>query len=91
MRTSRGGGAGLGVEEVVPRRRDGAPDQGPPEDLAEAAIALLLDGGWRNAMARAARQAAESSFSAARQIDALVAEYGRLVGTGRRGEGRGEG
>jgi glycosyltransferase involved in cell wall biosynthesis len=79
------------VDEVVRDGETGLLTKGLPEDLAEAAIALLLDGRWREAMARAARQAAESSFSAARQVDALVAEYGRLVGAGRRGGGRPEG
>jgi 1,2-diacylglycerol 3-alpha-glucosyltransferase len=70
-----------GVEEVVRDGETGLLTKSLPEDLAEATIALLLDDERRDAMARAARQAAESSFSAARQVDAVVAQYGRLIGT----------
>jgi 1,2-diacylglycerol 3-alpha-glucosyltransferase len=74
-----------GVEEVVRDGETGLLTKCLPEDLAEAAIALWLDRGRREAMARAARRAAESSFSAIRQVEAMVAEYGHLAGAQWRG------
>jgi glycosyltransferase involved in cell wall biosynthesis len=50
-----------------------------PRELADAAIALLLDPERRAVMARAARPAAEASFSAARQVQSMVAHYARLL------------
>jgi 1,2-diacylglycerol 3-alpha-glucosyltransferase len=68
-----------GVEEVVRDGETGLLTKADAGDLAEAAIALLLDRGRRAVMGRQARRAAEASFSAARQVEAVAAEYAKLL------------
>lgn len=68
-----------GVDEVVVDGQSGVLTKADPRELADAAIALLLDPERRAVMARAARPAAEASFSAARQVQSMVAHYARLV------------
>ncbi len=73
-----------GVEEVVVDGETGLlakPDAG---DLADAAIALLLDPERRRAMGGAARRLAERSFSATVQVAAMAREYDRLLARPRR-------
>jgi glycosyltransferase involved in cell wall biosynthesis len=68
-----------GVDEVVRDGETGVLTKPEPRELAEAAIALLLDPERRRAMARTARAVAEAEFSAARQVDTMVAHYARLL------------
>jgi len=70
-----------GVDEVVRDGETGVLTKPEPRELAEAAIALLLDPERRRAMAKAARAVAEQEFSADRQVDAMVAHYARLLGS----------
>ncbi|HET8576471.1 MAG TPA: glycosyltransferase [Methylomirabilota bacterium] len=72
-----------GVDEVVADGATGVLTKGEPGELADAAIALLLDRDRRENMARAARAAAEDSFSADRQVLAMAAHYARLLAGGR--------
>jgi glycosyltransferase involved in cell wall biosynthesis len=72
-----------GVDEVVADGATGVLTKAEPGELADAAIALLLDRDRRGGMASAARAAAEDSFSADRQVQAMVAHYARLL-TGER-------
>ena len=68
-----------GVEEVVSDGETGVltkPDAGA---LADAAIALLLDGDRRRAMAVAARRVAERDFSATGRVEAMAGHYARLL------------
>ncbi len=73
-----------GVDEVVSDGATGVLTKDEPGELADAAIALLLDPERRAAMARTARVTAEASFSAARQVEAMVAHYAGLLAGARR-------
>jgi len=70
-----------GVDEVVRDGETGVLTKPEPRELAEAAIALLLDPERRRAMARTARTVAEQEFSATRQVESMVAHYARLLGS----------
>jgi 1,2-diacylglycerol 3-alpha-glucosyltransferase len=69
-----------GVDEVVRDGETGLLTKSDVEELADAAIGLLLDARRRGAMASAARALAASDFSAARQVAVMVGHYGRLLG-----------
>ncbi len=69
-----------GVDEVVRDGETGLLTKADVEELADAAIGLLLDAPRRSAMALAARALAASDFSAARQVDVMVGHYRRLLG-----------
>jgi len=69
-----------GVDEVVRDGETGLLTKGEAEELADAAIGLLLDARRRRAMALAARALAESDFSAARQVEVMAGHYRRLAG-----------
>jgi 1,2-diacylglycerol 3-alpha-glucosyltransferase len=69
-----------GVDEVVGDGETGLLTKADVEELADAAIGLLLDGPRRSAMALAARALAASDFSAARQVEVMVGHYRRLLG-----------
>jgi len=68
-----------GVDEVVGDGETGLLTKPDVEELADAAIGLLLDAPRRNAMASAARALAASEFSAARQVEVMVGHYRRLL------------
>lgn len=68
-----------GVEEVVVDGETGILTKPDAGDLADAAIALLLDPERRRAMGAAGRVVAERSFSASAQVAAMAAEYARLL------------
>jgi len=68
-----------GVEEVVVDGETGILTKPDANDLADAAIALLLDPERRRAMGAAGRIVAERSFSASAQVAAMAAEYARLI------------
>jgi len=70
-----------GVDEVVRDGETGLLTKAAAREFADAAIGLLLDGERRMAMGRAARAVAEREFSAARQVEAMVGHYGRLLQT----------
>src|SRR2546426_2153218 len=70
-----------GGDEVVRDGETGLLTKAAAREFADAAIGLLLDGERRRAMGRAARAVAEREFSAARQVEAMVGHYGRLVQT----------
>jgi len=70
-----------GVDEVVRDGETGLLTKAAAREFADAAIGLLLDGERRMAMGRAARAVAELEFSAARQVEAMVGHYGRLLQT----------
>ena len=69
-----------GVDEVVRDGETGLLTKAEVEELADAAIGLLLDAPRRSAMALAARALAASDFSAARQVEVMVGHYRRLLG-----------
>jgi glycosyltransferase involved in cell wall biosynthesis len=69
-----------GVDEVVRDGETGLLTKAEVEELADAAIGLLLDAPRRSAMALAARALATSDFSAARQVEVMVGHYRRLLG-----------
>ena len=69
-----------GVDEVVRDGETGLLTKADVEELADAAIGLLLDAPRRSAMALAARALAASDFSAARQVEVMVGHYRRLLG-----------
>src|SRR3990170_1891362 len=69
-----------GVDEVVRDGETGLLTKAEVEELADAAIGLLLDAPRRSAMALAARALAASDFSAARQVDVMLGHYRRLLG-----------
>jgi 1,2-diacylglycerol 3-alpha-glucosyltransferase len=73
-----------GVDEVVRDGETGILTKAESRELAEAAIGLLLDRERRLAMGRAAREVAARDFSAARQVDAMVNHYERLLERGGR-------
>lgn len=68
-----------GVDEVVRDGETGLLTKAAPGEFADAAIGLLLDRERRVAMGRAARVVVERDFSAARQVQAMVGHYGRLL------------
>src|SRR4029450_6857177 len=67
-----------GVEEVVVDGETGLLTKPDARDLADAAIGLLLDPVRRAAMGAAGGLGAERHFSAAGQVDAMVARYAAL-------------
>ena len=69
-----------GVDEVVRDGETGLLTKAEVEELADAAIGLLLDAPRRSAMALAARALAASDFSAERQVEVMVGHYRRLLG-----------
>jgi 1,2-diacylglycerol 3-alpha-glucosyltransferase len=69
-----------GVDEVVRDGETGLLTKAEAEELADAAIGLLLDSRRRRGMALAARTLAERDFSAARQVDVMAGHYRRLLG-----------
>ena len=69
-----------GVDEVVRDGETGLLTKAEVEELADAAIGLLLDAPRRSAMALAARALAARDFSAARQVEVMVGHYRRLLG-----------
>ena len=69
-----------GVDEVVGDGETGLLTKADVEELADAAIGLLLDAPRRSAMALAARALAATDFSAARQVEVMVGHYRRLLG-----------
>jgi 1,2-diacylglycerol 3-alpha-glucosyltransferase len=68
-----------GVDEVVRDGETGLLTKSDAQELADAAIGLLLDPTRRLGMGRAARELAERDFSAARQVEAMVELYRRLL------------
>src|ERR1700675_5058753 len=68
-----------GVGEVVRDGETGLLTKADVEELADAAIGLLLDAPRRSAMASAARELAASDFSAARQVEVMAGHYRRLL------------
>lgn len=68
-----------GVEEVVVDGETGLLTKPDAREMADAAIALLLDPERRRAMGGAARLLAERCFSADVQVATMVREYGRLL------------
>ena len=68
-----------GVDEVVRDGETGLLTKAAAREFADAAIGLLLDRERRVAMGRAATAVAERHFSAARQVEAMVGHYGRLL------------
>ncbi|HUG38497.1 MAG TPA: glycosyltransferase [Candidatus Limnocylindrales bacterium] len=68
-----------GVEEVVSDGETGVLTKPDAGELADAAIALLIDGDRRRAMAVTARRRAEREFSAQGQVEAMVSHYVRLL------------
>jgi 1,2-diacylglycerol 3-alpha-glucosyltransferase len=68
-----------GCDEVVRDGHTGILTKGDPAALAEAAIGLLLDPERRRAMARRAREVAESLFDVKLQIDRTMAVYADAV------------
>ncbi len=71
-----------GVDEVVANGETGILVKAEARELAEAAIALLLDPERRRGMAESARRLAEREFSTRRQTGRVVALYESLL-TGR--------
>jgi 1,2-diacylglycerol 3-alpha-glucosyltransferase len=69
-----------GVDEVVRDGETGLLTKADVEEMADAAIGLLLDAPRRSAMASAARALAASDFSAARQVEVMAGHYRRLLG-----------
>lgn len=68
-----------GVEEVVVDGETGLLTQPAAQDLADAAIGLLLDPARRTAMGAAGRVVAQRHFSAAGQVEAMVDRYAALM------------
>jgi glycosyltransferase involved in cell wall biosynthesis len=71
-----------GVEEVVRDGETGLLTKPGAEDLAEAAIGLLVDAPRRTAMGRAARMVAERHFCAVDQVRVMASQYARVAATG---------
>ena len=72
-----------GVDEVVADGETGVLTKPEAGEIADAAIGLLLDPKRRAAMSQAARQLAETRFSARRQIEAMVGHYDALLARAR--------
>ena len=68
-----------GVEEVVMDGETGILTKPDAQDLADAAIGLLLDPTRRAAMGAAGRGVAERQFSADEQVRTMVARYAALI------------
>jgi 1,2-diacylglycerol 3-alpha-glucosyltransferase len=68
-----------GVEEVVVDGETGLLTKPAAQDLADAAIGLLLDPARRAAMGTAGRVVAERHFSAAGQVETMVERYAALM------------
>jgi 1,2-diacylglycerol 3-alpha-glucosyltransferase len=68
-----------GVDEVVRDGETGLLTKSEAQELADAAIGLLLDSARRLGMGRAARQLAERDFSAMRQVDVMADLYRGLL------------
>jgi glycosyltransferase involved in cell wall biosynthesis len=71
-----------GVDEVVRDGETGLLTKSDAQDLADAAIGLLLDADRRLGMGRAARELAERDFSAMRQVEVMAGLYRRLLSAG---------
>jgi 1,2-diacylglycerol 3-alpha-glucosyltransferase len=71
-----------GVDEVVRDGETGLLTKSDAQDLADAAIGLLLDTDRRLGMGRAARVLAERDFSASRQVEIMTGLYRRLLPAG---------
>src|SRR5437867_3125512 len=71
-----------GVDEVVRDGETGLLTKSDAQDLADAAIGLLLDGNRRLGMGRAARELAQRDFSAMRQVEVMAGLYRRLLRAG---------
>ena len=71
-----------GVDEVVRDGETGLLTKSDAQDLADAAIGLLLDGDRRLGMGRAARELAERDFSAMRQVEVMAGLYRSLLSAG---------
>jgi len=71
-----------GVDEVVRDGETGLLTKSDAQELADAAIGLLLDADRRLGMGRAARELAERDFSAARQVEVMAGLYRRLLSGG---------
>jgi len=69
-----------GVDEVVRDGETGLLTKADVEELADAAIGLLLDAPRRSAMALAAYALAARDFSAPRQVEVMAEHYRRLLG-----------
>ncbi len=70
-----------GVDEVVRDGETGLLTKSDAQELADAAIGLLLDAERRLGMGRAARDLAERDFSAMGQVEVMVGLYRRLLGS----------
>ncbi|MBI4589560.1 MAG: glycosyltransferase [Candidatus Rokubacteria bacterium] len=70
--------SGCGVDEVVANSETGILTKPEPRDLADAAIALLLDPERRRRMGESARRLAERKFCARRQVGRVAALYETL-------------
>ncbi len=68
-----------GVDEVVRDGATGLLTKSDAQELADAAIGLLLDGARRLGMGRAARELAERDFSAMRQVEVMAGLYRGLL------------
>src|SRR5258705_4685885 len=68
-----------GVDEVVRDGETGLLTKSDAQDLADAAIGLLLDADRRLGMGRAARELAERDFSAMRQVEVMAGLYRPLL------------
>jgi 1,2-diacylglycerol 3-alpha-glucosyltransferase len=68
-----------GVDEVVRDGETGVLTKAESREFADAAIGLLLDRERRSVMGQSARAVAERDFSAARQVEAMVGHYERLL------------
>jgi len=71
-----------GVDEVVRDGETGLLTKSDAQDLADAAIGLLLDADRRLGMGRAARELAGRDFSAMRQVEVMAGLYRRLLSAG---------
>jgi len=70
-----------GVDEVVRDGETGLLTKSDAQELADAAIGLLLDPDRRLGMGRAARDLAERDFSAMGQVEVIAGLYRRLLGS----------
>jgi len=68
-----------GVDEVIVNGETGLLTKPEPRDLADAAIALLLDPDRRRTMGERARRLAEREFCARRQVHRVVGLYEELL------------
>jgi glycosyltransferase involved in cell wall biosynthesis len=68
-----------GVDEVVVNGETGILTKPEPRELADAAIALLLDPERRRAMGQSARRLAEREFCAGRQVRRVASLYEALL------------